>query len=493
MKSAIITDRVTHPLLGKTSLALAIMGAVLAVPYASRELRTFRVVDAPWDHTDAAAAAGAAENRAPAAAPTVGETTLSASSNEGTVTNALPQDGKKEELDPAVLAKTVGSLAVEDPTGHALDVFYAHLAKTLKKEPGAITRVLHYGDSLITSDFISGTMRRKMQARFGDAGHGFILIANGWEWYFHNDVLHSASDGWIANRITGPLVGDGIYGLGGVSFKAGAGSSATFATKDPAKSEFGTKVSRFDIYYLEHPAGGDVALYVRGKPPEKLSTRGPKKISRVQSVEVPDGAGELTIRAAGDARLFGVALERDVPGVVYDALGANGARVRLLEYINADHWAEQMALRKPALIILQYGTNETAWGFDDSYEQTLSSVVEKVKAAAPEASILIASPLDRAERGKGGALETMPVIQKLVETQRKVASDQKVAFWNTFQAMGGKGSMGRWVKANPQLAGWDLMHPTPAGAEVIGDMLYKALTTGYQAYASTHPDAPKLE
>ena len=482
----------THPLLGKTSLALVFMGLVLAIPYGSPKMRNFRVVDAPWDHRDGPPALGAAHIAAPAAAPSVGETTLSASSNEGTVTNALPQDGKREELDPAVLAKTAGSLAVEDPTLHALDTFYAHLAKTLRKEPGAVTRVLHYGDSLITSDFISGTMRRKMQARFGDAGHGFILVANGWEWYFHNDVMHSASEGWVANRITGPLVGDGLYGLGGVSFRAGAGSSATFATKSPAKSEFGTKVSRFDLYYLEHPAGGDVALYVKGMAPEKLSTRGPMKVSRVHSVEVPDGASELTIRAAGEARLFGVALERDVPGIVYDALGANGARVRLLEYINTEHWAEQMALRKPALIILQYGTNETAWGYDDTYEETLTKVVRKVKEAAPDASILLAAPLDRAERGRGGALETMPVIQKLVETQRRVASDQKVAFWNTFEAMGGKGSMGRWVKANPQLAGWDLMHPTPAGAEVIGDMLFKALTTGYQAYASTHPDAPAL-
>ena len=479
----------SHPLLGKTSLTLAVMCLALAVPYTSPKLRALRAVEVPWDRTDAREAP---RPPPPDKQPTLGETTLNASQNEGTVTNALG-DKKQSELDPSVLAKAKGSLAVEDATGHALDAFYTQLGKTIRKDPGAVTRVLHYGDSLITSDFISGTMRRRMQARFGDAGHGFVLIANGWEWYFHNDVSHSASDGWIANRITGPLVFDGIYGLGGVSFRAGAGSSATFATKDKEKSEYGTKVSRFDLYYLEHPSGGEVALYAKGKPAEKLSTRGPKKVSRVHSVEVPDGQGELTIRAAGDARLFGVAMERDVPGVVYDALGANGARVRLLEAINAEHWAEQLELRKPALIILQYGTNETAWGYDEGYEKILTNVVERIKAASPGTSILVASPLDRAERGKGGALETMPVIEKLVAAQRKVAGEQKVAFWNTFEAMGGKGSMAKWVKATPQLAGWDLMHPTPAGAEVIGDLLFAALTTGYQAYASAHHDAPKLD
>jgi len=476
-----------HPLFGKTSRALVVMGLLLAVPYASPKLRKMRIADAPWDKTVEVAATPSAE------ALKVGEATLSASKNEGTVNNALPEAPKQLEIDPSVLAKAAGSLALEDETGHAMDVFYTHLAATIRKDPGAITRVLHYGDSLITSDFISGTMRRKMQTTFGDAGHGFILIANAWDWYFHNDISHSATDGWTMSRITGPLNGDGMYGLGGVSFRASGPASATFATKDASKgAEFGTKASRFDLYYLEQPGGGGVGLYAKGLAPETLSTQGPKKVSRVHSITVPDGAAQLTVKAWGEgARLFGVALERDVPGVVYDALGANGARVKLLEAMNPDHWTEQMQLRKPALVVLQYGTNETAWGFDESYEKVLTGIVDRIKAAAPDASILILAPLDRAERA-GAALKTMAVIPKLVQAQKNVARDQKIAFWNTFEAMGGEGSMGKWVKANPQLAGWDLTHPTPEGAELIGGMLYSAIVAGYQAYAATHDGAPKL-
>jgi lysophospholipase L1-like esterase len=473
-----------QPLFGKTSRAIVVMGAVLALPYLSPKLRKLRIAQAPWDHTVEVAAPASAEKL------DVGEATLSASKNQGTVNNALPETAKPVEVDPSVLAKAAGSLAVEDETGHAMDAFYTHLAATLRKDAGAVTRILHYGDSLITSDFISGTMRRKMQGTFGDAGHGFILIANAWDWYFHNDVSHSASEGWSMSRITGPLTGDGMYGLGGVSFRASGAASATFATKD--KGEFGTKASRFDLYYLEQPGGGGVGLYAKGLPPETLSTQGPKKVSRVHSITVPDGAAQLTVKAWGEgARLFGVALERDVPGVVYDALGANGARVKLLEGMSADHWSEQLALRKPALVVLQYGTNETAWGFDENYEKVLAGIVERVKAGAPDASILILAPLDRAERAAGG-FKTMPVIPKLVNAQKNVAREQKIAFWNTFEAMGGEGSMGKWVKANPQLAGWDLTHPTPEGAELIGGMLYAALIAGYQAYASTHEGAPKL-
>jgi lysophospholipase L1-like esterase len=255
-------------------------------------------------------------------------------------------------------------------------------------------------------------------------------------------------------------------------------------------------VSRFDVYYLEQPGGGDVQLTVPGKPAETLATRGPKKASRVRSVSVPDGAGQLSVRTwgGGDVRMFGVALERDVPGIVYDALGANGARIRLWDAMNEAHWAEQMALRKPALVILQYGTNESE---DDSfhadvYAAALDRVLTKVSRAAGGASVLVVAPLDRAERGEGGKLRTKPVIVKLVAAQKAAAAAHGMGFWNTFEAMGGEGAMARWVRAKPQLGSWDFTHPTPLGAETVATLLFNALNAGYVAWASEHPDAPRL-
>ena len=199
----------------------------------------------------------------------------------------------------------------------------------------------------------------------------------------------------------------------------------------------------------------------------------------------------MTLRVlSGNPRLFGVALERDGAGIVYDALGANGARAELLGSINPAHFAEQMALRKPALIVLQYGTNESeAPGLARDYEKTLGAVVSMIKAAAPTASLLIAAPLDRAETSEGGALRTKPIIKKLVAAQRNVAKESGIAFYNTFEAMGGEGSMAKWMKTG--LGGGDLTHPTPQGAEALGDLFYSSLTTGFEAWLSRHPDAAK--
>lgn len=474
-----------HPLAGKTTTAVGVMLALLAVPYLAPGLTRFRVVRAPWDPstTDDGAAA-------PTSAPqlTQGETTLKASKNEATVTNALPDAPVAKALDAKALAKTKGSLAVEDETGHALDAFYGSLAKTRAKEKGAVTRIMHYGDSVITSDYVSGTMRRKMQAELGDAGHGFILVANPWEWYFHNDVAHGAGEGWSSSRITGPTTKDGMYGLGGVTFSGALGASAFFGTAE--RGNYGKKVSRFDVYYLDTPGGGEVEAKL-GTTTETFSTKGEEKTSRVRSFTVPDGEAKLVLRVvSGSPRIFGVALERDEPGVVYDALGANGARAELLASINPSHLKDQMALRKPALVILQYGTNESeAPGVARDYEKTLSGVVSMIKAAAPNASILITAPLDRAETSEGGGLRTKPIIKRLVAAQRSVAKESGVAFWNTFEAMGGEGSMAKWMKSG--LGGGDLTHPTPQGAEALGDLLYKSLTTGFEAWLSVHPEAGK--
>lgn len=474
----------SHPLGGKTSIAIGVMLVLLAVPYTTPRLARLRVATAPWEKPDVAAEAAAmaeAANASPTPAPTQGETALAASKNEATVTNALPEGPALAQPSAVNIAKDKGSIAIDDPSGHALDAFYARLAKTKKKDPGAVTRMLHYGDSVLTSDYVSGTMRRKMQAEFGDAGHGFILIAKPWDWYFHNDVIQGNGDGWSSSRVTGPFNRDLMYGLGGVSFVGSPGAHSWYGTS--AGQTYGKKVSRFDVYYMEAPNGGDVELK-SGDKSEKFSTKGEAKVSRVKSFSVPDGEAKMTLKVvSGSPRLFGVALERDVPGVVYDSLGANGGRGELLGAMDAGHWKEQMDLRDPALVILHYGTNESETGMAsrEAYEKTLRALIDKVKGAAPKASVLVVAPLDRAEKNeKTGTMHTKPIIKKLVECQKKVAAEAGVGFWNTFEAMGGENSMATWVRKG--LAGSDLTHPSPQGGEILGDLLFKAITSGFEAW-----------
>jgi hypothetical protein len=373
-----------------------------------------------------------------------------------------------------------------DPTGKALDGFFAALSRTERKQAGAITRIAHFGDSIVVSDYVSGTLRRKLQATFGDAGHGFVLVANAWPAYFHNDVTRYATAGFNVSRIVGPYAADGFYGLGGVSFSTPPNVLSRVGTAE--SGEYGRNVASFSLYYLEQPNGGTLELSVDGGPPRELSTAGPAVASKTHTVKVPDGGHQLSLQTKrGTSRLFGVVLEREGPGVVLDALGVQGARIRFLDKQDDQHWADQLKLRSPNLLVYEFGANESADGFlyaMDDYHRTMLDVLNQGMRALPGSSCLVIGAMDRAAK-VGDEIVSLRVMPDLLKNQRQAALDAGCAFFDTWSAMGGARSMPRWVKKG--LGQADLTHPTAVGAEIIGTWIYRALLQSYQGYKSTRP------
>ncbi len=371
---------------------------------------------------------------------------------------------------------------IEDPSGKAMNHFFAALQKT-ESGTGRVI-ISHYGDSPITGDGITSTVRRRLQLRFGDAGHGFVLTARPWGWYNHLGVKHNAS-GWESD----PMFisrGDHLFGFGGASFTASAaGATASFSTAD--EGEVGRTVSSFDIYFLAQPGGGDFDVAVDGAQSSRVSTRSDAVRSGFHQVNVPAGAHTLAIKTVGngEVRMFGVVLENGSRGVQYDSLGDNGAFVGLLaDYLNEAHWTEQLRHRHPDLVIINYGTNESEfenWPMD-KYERDTKEVIRRLRAALPDASILFVSPMDRGLRGKGGAIITRPMIPKLVAAQRRFAAENGCAFFDTFTAMGGEGTVAKWREARPRLMGGDFTHPTWEGSEIVGSLIHDAIIRAYDNY-----------
>lgn len=366
---------------------------------------------------------------------------------------------------------------IEDPNG-AMKAFYDRLHDTAQRKPGAITRVAHWGDSAIAADGMTSAARTHLQRLFGDSGHGFILAASSSSWYRHKGVRYG-SKGWKTLNIIHRGAKDKRYGYGGVRAHGFPGVFSRFETAD--KGPVGRKVSRFDIYYLAGPKQGQMALTIDKGEPTYIDTEAAELEDRVHTVTVPDGEHELRIQAKGGRlNLYGVAMERDRPGVVYDGLGIVGFIEDRHHNADFDHFKKQLAFRDPNLMILMYGGNKL--GFPklgmERYEQDFEKVVKRFRKARPQASCLVMSPLDHGERHRGG-IRTVPRLHKMVEVQRRVALRNGCAWYSVFEAMGGEGSMGKWANSKPALGWKDYAHVTKHGAKVLGTLFYQALMAGY--------------
>jgi hypothetical protein len=87
--------------------------------------------------------------------------------------------------------------------------------------------------------------------------------------------------------------------------------------------------------------------------------------------------------------------------------------------------------------------------------------------------------MDRGTRAGPGRIETMPTIPRIVAIQRRVAVDSGCGFFDTFQAMGGEGTMARWYTSTPRLVSSDFIHPIPAGGKIVADAFVREILAGF--------------
>jgi lysophospholipase L1-like esterase len=367
-------------------------------------------------------------------------------------------------------------------TGHELDAFFAQLARSDASIDGAITHIVHWGDSAIGLDGIPGAIRKRMQARFGDSGHGFHLMAPPNTSYRHDEVKFSHNEGWEQCFIIQNCKKDGRYGLGGATFWSYGGAESVF---EPHPERSSGTVTGFDVWYLAQPRGGNLWMRVDKQDPVIVDTSAEQTEDRWHHFELEDGPHQLRVRAnpGGQTRVYGVSLERDVPGVVWDELALVGAFTRRLGNYDEQHLREQLGHREANLAVFMFGGNDMIRESltQDQYEGEYREILALVKAAKPDIGCLVMAPLDHGDR-QGVRIVSKPVVPMLVAAQRAAAKAEGCAFFDTYMAMGGEGSAGRWYRQDPRLIGGDLGHLTMKGHVVIGELFYRALLNAYVDY-----------
>jgi lysophospholipase L1-like esterase len=397
-----------------------------------------------------------------------------------------PPQARLAETPVAIAAATRGGGsgvvgALERPT--SLRQFFESVAR---REAGLTpddVRIVQFGDSHTAADIETAVIRRALQGRFGDGGRGFVAIGKPWKGYLQDGVRCGMSTEWASEHgklAKGKFSGDGHYGLAGIGVETRQHGARAW-------TDITTRTARTEVAYLEQPNGGSFDVFVDGMRVVRISTRGERATSAFRTFDVSEGAAhQLEVRATGDGdvRVFGVSLDRAQPGVVFDALGINGARVTTCLQWNEQHWAEQLRHRAPALVVLAYGTNEST---DESmpsqtYERQLVDLLGRVARAVPTASCMLMGPPDRAVQSGDGAWMTSAKLLEVIASQRRVAEAAGCAFYNQLEAMGGEGTVAGWAAEDPPRAQKDRVHLTREGYAQLGSSFASDVMRAYAGW-----------
>lgn len=391
-------------------------------------------------------------------------------------------------LAPFLVAALVsGALATStDPIDHAahgegeahLAPFFDALDALPKAAPGAHVRVAWWGDSAIVGDGYTGALRERLQGRFGDGGPGFTLVAPDFDGYLRKGVRLKRHHWEVMSVLKGGRK-DGRYGFGGVTATSYGGAGSTFTTPEP-------RIERVLVHYRKTGRSGGLQLFVDGAPMPTYTlkkSRG-EAADALWSVPLSKSATSVRLRAAGGGQsmLYGVALERNEPGLVLDALGLVGLRARRWRKADEEHLRQQVEMRDPRLLVLAFGGNERIDpGLSVSrHAEAMGEVLRRFKAGAPEASCLIVGPIAHA---KGRSTRLDPRLSVVYEAQRQAAREGSCAFFDTIAAMGGDEAVARFKRE--RLLGRDLAHLTPAGHKVVGALIGDWILAAYDARQAT--------
>ncbi len=383
-----------------------------------------------------------------------------------------------------------------NPTGR--DAPLAGLFQALNDQATAPVTILQIGDSHTANDSFSGQMRARFQARFGNAGRGYLQPGIPFK-YYRPGAVSVQADGFT--KITSyDNDSPGPFGIAAVRAHADGPAQATLTLTD------GSSIASAFAELRTQPGGGAVQLLAPPAPPQTIPTAG-NGAPLFTPFTVPAGATSLTIRALGNGPVdwLGWAIQRPTPGVIYANLGYPGATIDIMDRWDWNLVRQEIALLHPAMIVLAYGTNE---GFKPSldpaaYAANFAAKIQALRQAAPEATLLVLGPLDGQRATPpvrrhhpappmppgatpcGAGWYIPPHLGEIRAIEQNAAASTG-AYWFDWSApQGGACGMMDWAAREPPLGGPDHVHLKTAGYAMTADVLFDTLMHAYDHWRAT--------
>lgn len=176
--------------------------------------------------------------------------------------------------------------------------------------------------------------------------------------------------------------------------------------------------------------------------------------------------------------LSGFLPEKDEEGIVYHAIGVNGASVS--SYLGSENFEEELKLIAPDLVIFGIGINDaTGRDFTEaSFVDNYNLLINMVKRVSPDCAFIFITNNDSYRLISRRNYRVNPNGTIARNAFYKLAEQHKGGVWDLFSLMGGLSSMQLWERRG--LAKVDKIHFTLEGYTLIGNLFYNALMEYYE-------------
>ncbi|MDX2306004.1 MAG: GDSL-type esterase/lipase family protein [Microscillaceae bacterium] len=339
--------------------------------------------------------------------------------------------------------------------------------------------VVHIGDSHIQADYFSGQVRTHFNEEdlLGNGGRGYFFPASMAKSQNAFNLKVSYVGNWQGCKNV-DLQQSCSWGLGGMTATS-YDQNAQFTIDPNSRTANSYPISKIRIYY---PVDNPNSFYINLITPQGLVA--PNRLNA-------DGYAEFYLDEPQKSVTFqlekkfahqnvfvleGIALSNHDAGVQYHAVGVNGATV--YSFLKAPKLEKHLQSLNPNLVIISLGTNDAYSSYFDgeAFKLNYARLIQRIKAACPQSSILLTTPADCALPGGIANPSNKAARQKIIE----LAEESDCAVWDLFTIMGGFGSSQKWF--SNQLSAADRVHFTKKGYDLQGDLLYDALIQNYAEY-----------
>ncbi|HET6243281.1 MAG: hypothetical protein H0V01_01825 [Bacteroidetes bacterium] len=372
-----------------------------------------------------------------------------------------------------------------------------NLASTSKSR----VRIMHYGDSQLEGDRITGIIRQKLQGDFSGDGPGmFPIIPVSTKDWSNNKY----SDNW--KRYTGfgnidTSVNHKNYGAL-LTFSRFTDFNADSLRADTAfhyawfeitpSSRPGSKSSIFREITMFYD-NCTMPVFIQVFKDNELVREDLLPVSNVLSqykivFDSPASTIKFTFKTKISPDILGFSISSPT-GIIADNIPIRGGSGTEFSKINREHLSRMLNMLQPDLFIMQFGGNVLPYIDSEKeckdYGEWLEAHLRLIKKMIPKADVILIGPADMSIK-EGDEYITHPFLEQVRDALKNAAFNTGSAYWDMYEAMGGKNSMPLWVDAEPALAAKDYIHFSTKGASKIAGMFYETFSNDYKKWKQKH-------